>query len=137
MTAQCIDIFLKPNLNDRQKRQFVAFKKNYFERINFCKNHETDYVTSLLENDESIFDSNRSCCKTYRHTPHIFNMKIEILIDRAIILSANCLSASNSVNGDTMIKNSGGADKSTEKLKIVYKSNLCYQELNDTLNNSD
>ena len=103
----CLDAMLKPNLCPGEKRQFVDFKKQFFSKLGFCKSHESDYINCLM--NELTFEQ-LPCCNAAINNPVSFEMKIELIFDRALFMCANRYKICNSLTGQSLVKCSGHWD---------------------------
>ena len=102
-----LDAMMKSHLSPGQKREFVEFKKNYFSKLGFCSDHELQYINCLING--LTFEPLSCCHKAINETP-IFEMKIELIFDKALFMAANRYKISNRISKKNVTKCSGHWD---------------------------
>ena len=129
-----IDAWLKPNLTEKQTKEYLQMKTNIFGTNGSCNEHTKNYIISLMEKRKF---QQKTCCATFPFTKTSQSrLKIEHFGSRASILGINKSLTLQQFSNEPIIKCSGSSDIDTAKF-IRMSGNSAeqlFEKLND-LNN--
>lgn len=108
LTSVILDSNLRMKLDGNSAMAFLAFKKRHFKNLGVCPDHESNYLSDLVQS--RVFQQ-KPCCLWYTAENVYINCKLEFVSNKGLIYSVNKLSLFNAQTKTYHIKSGGRFDE--------------------------